>query len=144
MKTRTGSCLCGAVHYEVQGEPLVARICWCRVCQKISGNGTANAIFPAVAIVVSGELRCFSSAADSGNVIERHFCAVCGAHLFASSSARPQFRVLRLGTLDDPSSIKPTINMWTASAPDWACFDPAMESAAQQPSLPTAPTPPTS
>jgi len=133
--TRTGRCLCGAVSYRVSGEPLIARICWCRTCQKISGNGTANAIFPSAHIEVTGNLSCYVSQADSGNQISRHFCAGCGCHLFASSSASPQFRVVRLGTLDEPSSIKPQINMWTSSAPAWACLDPALQAETGQPQI---------
>lgn len=133
MHERTGSCLCGAVKYRVAGEALVARICWCRSCQKVSANGTVNAIFPGDAIVVSGDMACFASRADSGNEIFRYFCPACGCHLFATSSARPQLRVLRVGTLDDPSSIRPQLNIWTSSAPAWACLDPALAVEARQP-----------
>jgi hypothetical protein len=133
--------LCGAVRYKVSGEPLVARICWCRVCQKFSGNGTANAIFPTSAIEVAGSLGSFVSTADSGNEISRLFCQSCGCQLFASSAASPQFRVLRIGTLDDPSSIRPVANIWTSSAPTWACLDQGLKSEARQPA-PMAPRPP--
>ena len=133
MPKRAGSCLCGAVQYTVSAEPLISRICWCRVCQKFSGNGTANAIFPSSSIEATGTMSCFTSGADSGNQISRYFCPSCGSHLFASSSANPQFRVVRLGTLDDPSSIKPEINMWASSAPSWACLDATLKSEARQP-----------
>jgi hypothetical protein len=133
MPERTGECLCGSVRYTISGEPVTARICWCRTCQKISGNGTANAIFPTASITVTGELNRYTSTADSGNEITRYFCAVCGCHLLAASSARPQFRVVRLGTLADPSSITPAFNIWTASAPSWACLDPALKTVAGQP-----------
>ena len=136
MQERTGSCLCGAVQYQVSGEPLIARLCWCRVCQKISGNGTANAIFPSDAVTVTGAMGCYRSVADSGNEISRHFCVTCGCHLFASSAASPQFRVVRVGTLHDPSSIRPQLNMWAASAPAWACLDPALKREAGQPGSP--------
>lgn len=133
MLERTGRCLCGDVQYSVTGEPVVARICWCRVCRKISGNGTANAIFPSAAIHVTGTTSAFTSRADSGNDITRDFCPNCGTHLFASSSASPDFRVVRLGTLDEPSTIAPAINMWVSSAPIWACMDQALKSELQQP-----------
>lgn len=133
MTEREGRCLCGAVQYRVQGEPLVARICWCQVCQKISANGTVNAMFPTSALGVSGETAHYSSVADSGNVITREFCPRCGCHLYAGSSANPHVRVLRIGTLDDPSSVRPTLNIWTASAPAWACLDPALAMVAGQP-----------
>jgi hypothetical protein len=143
MSERTGKCLCGSVQYKVSGEPLIARICWCRTCQKISGNGTANAIFLSSSFEVTGSMSVYASRADSGNEISRFFCAACGCHLFASSAASPQFRSLRLGTLDDPSAIKPQINMWASSAPSWACLDPMLESRARQPAplQPASPPP---
>ena len=139
---RTGNCLCGAVEYRIAGEPLTSRICWCQVCQKISGNGTANAIFPSSAIEITGLLGCFTSTADSGNRISRYFCPSCGSHLFANSSAAPQFRVVRIGTLHDPSSIKPEVNIWSSSAPSWACMDQSLTLVAQQPAPPQEPARP--
>lgn len=35
--------------------------------------------------------------------------------------------VVRLGTLDEPSAVTPTANIWTASAPGWACINRALE-----------------
>jgi hypothetical protein len=92
------------------------------------------------ALTVSGRLAEHTKTADSGNDVIRQFCPTCGTHLFAKSSARPTFRVVRAGNLDDPSSVKPSLNIWTASAPNWACLDPALERTEQQP-LPSKPTP---
>ena len=55
---------------------------------------------------------------------------------FAKSSNRPDFRVVRAGNLDDPSSIQPSMNIWAASAPGWACLDPALEREERQPMPP--------
>jgi hypothetical protein len=44
--------------------------------------------------------------------------------------------VVRAGTLDDPSAIRPTANIWAASAPAWACLDPALERVDRQPAPP--------
>lgn len=140
MTDLTGGCLCGAVRYTVSASPLIARICWCRTCQKISANGTANAIFPAASIEATGPLACFASRADSGNEISRYFCPTCGCHLFGASSATPQFRVVRLGTLDDPNAVKPQMNIWTSSAPEWACLDSALKAEPRQPPPPKAAT----
>ena len=133
MTERTGHCLCGAVRFTLLGEPTTARICWCRDCQHISGNGTVNMIYPAEALSFTGTLSEYVSTADSGNAITRQFCPSCGSQLFAKSSARPQFRVVRVGNLDDPSSVKPSANIWAASAPGWACMDANIEQVAQQP-----------
>jgi hypothetical protein len=136
MTERTGGCLCGEVRYRLTAEPIVARICWCHDCQHIAGNGTANAIFPAANIEITGSVSEYVSMADSGNYITRRFCSLCGCHLFADSSGRPGFSVVRLGTLDDPSSIKPQANIWSGSAPSWACLDASIPRFEQQPPPP--------
>ena len=127
MTERTGRCLCGAVSFTLAAEPLAARICWCRDCQHLSGNGTVNLLVAAEAFTVSGTLAEHSKTAASGNLVTRQFCPNCGTHIFAKSSARPQFRVVRAGNLDEPSSIRPGVNIWASSAPDWACLDPELE-----------------
>jgi hypothetical protein len=40
--TLTGSCLCGAVHYEISGEPTRFYHCHCRRCRKATGTGHAT------------------------------------------------------------------------------------------------------
>jgi len=133
MIARTGRCLCGQVRYRLNADPVVARICWCRDCQRIAANGTANAVFPSAALEVHGSLNAYTSTADSGNQVSRRFCPQCGCHLFADSTGRPQLTVVRTGTLDDPSSIRPTANIWSTSAPAWACLDAALERLDHQP-----------
>jgi hypothetical protein len=39
----------------------------------------------------------------------------------------------------DPSSIKPTANIWSASAPAWACLNPGLERIERQPLPPQPP-----
>ncbi len=140
MTERTGGCLCGQVRYRLTAEPLAARICWCKDCQHLASNGTVNAIFPTAAIEITGTTDEYTSAADSGNHVRRRFCPRCGSHLFADSTGRPNLTVVRVGTLDDPSSVKPTANIWSSSAPKWACLDTALERIERQPP-PPKPTP---
>lgn len=141
MSERTGRCLCGAVTFKLSAEPLATRICWCRDCQHLAANGTVNVLVPAESLVIAGALSEHIMKADSGNQITRQFCPRCGTHLFAKSSGRPQFRVVRTGNLDDPSSVRPGVNIWAASAPGWACLDPALERVERQP-LPPGSAPP--
>ena len=35
----TGGCACGAIRYEISGEPMVSNDCQCRDCQRRSGTG---------------------------------------------------------------------------------------------------------
>lgn len=139
MNEKTGGCLCGQVRYRISGDPLAARICWCRDCQRLAANGTVNAVFPTAGIEVSGTVSQYRRIADSGSEITRLFCPQCGSHLLATSSARPGFTVVRIGTLDDPSAIRPSMNIWAGSAPAWACLDPALERIERQPAPPARP-----
>ncbi len=137
MKELIGRCLCGAVSYRIFAEPVVTRVCWCRACQHIAANGTVNVVVPTAGLESSGQLSDYLSIADSGNEIRRRFCPRCGSHLFANSSVRPQFTVVRAGTLDDPSAVRPAMNIWASSAPQWACLDGNLERVAQQPPPPS-------
>jgi hypothetical protein len=141
MKELTGRCLCGAVRYRITAEPIVARVCWCRDCQRIASNGTVNVLVPTSGLESTGELGEYLSIADSGNEMRRRFCPSCGSHLFANTSARPQFTVVRAGTLDDPSAVRPAMNIWASSAPVWACLDEDLERIDRQPSPPPPPPP---
>ena len=126
MTHRAGSCLCGAVSFLFASEPLATRICWCRDCQHLSANGTVNLLIPVDELTITGVLSEHSKTADSGNEVTREFCPKCGTHLFAKSSARPHLRIVRAGNLNEPSSIHPKINIWSESAPSWACLDPTL------------------
>jgi hypothetical protein len=139
MANYTGRCLCGNVSYSIAAESVTSRICWCRDCQRISSNGTVNAVFPSQAIEIQGPLSEYASTAESGNHIRRRFCPSCGSHLFADSSGRPGLTVVRLGTLDNPSLIKPMANIWCASAPTWACLDVTLARVEHQPLPPQTP-----
>jgi hypothetical protein len=130
----SGGCLCGAVRYRIRAAPIITRVCWCRLCQYIgAGSGTVNTCFPADAVEAHGALSDFESTADSGNRMHRRFCPVCGTHLFSAAEARPNLIFVRAGTLDDPNVAQPAMTIWTAQAPDWACFDPRLPNVPGQP-----------
>ena len=123
-----GGCLCGAVRYTIAAEPLGARMCWCRDCQRIaSGSATVNVLFLEEAVAITGDLALFTMIADSGNTVERGFCKVCGAQIY-SRTVTPKGLPMRVraGTLDDPALMAPQYHIWTDSAPSWAALDPAL------------------
>ncbi len=122
-----GGCLCGQARYRIDAAPGLSRLCWCRDCQHLSSNGTVNVMFPTDRIEITGRLAEHRRTADSGNTVTRRFCPECGSHLFSDSSGRVGLTVVRVGTLDDPSSVTPTANIWARSAPAWACMDTALQ-----------------
>lgn len=135
----TGSCACGQVTIAIAGEPVIARQCWCRQCQRAAGGGpTHNAMFRTEDLTIEGTLSTHSYVAASGNTITQSFCVACGSPLMGQSDGRPQFRVIRLGALDEPHGIRPQMAIWTDDAPDWAVIDPALEQHPRQPPPPAS------
>ena len=63
----TGGCLCGALRYRAEGEPLFQGLCHCRNCQRISGAGHVGLVcFAEDAVTVEGETRSYASTGGSG------------------------------------------------------------------------------
>ncbi|RZK00995.1 MAG: aldehyde-activating protein [Novosphingobium sp.] len=138
----SGRCSCGAVTLTIAGAPITARQCWCRQCQQIAAGGpTHNAMFATQDVTIHGDLSGHEYVAASGNTITQSFCTACGTPVMGQSSARPQFRVIRLGTLDTPHDVKPLMAIWTEDAPAWAVIDPALEQFPRQPPPPSIPEP---
>lgn len=136
----TGGCLCRAVRYRVTAPPITARACWCRLCQYLGAGGpTVNVAFPSDAVAIDGELRDYAGVADSGNVMHRRFCPVCGTQVTSAAESRPHLLFLRVGTLDDPEIARPAMTIWTSAAPSWACIDARLPSVAGQPPPAVAP-----
>jgi hypothetical protein len=132
--TITGGCLCGAVRYTVDVEARATRVCWCRDCQYLAaGSATVNLVFEASAVTLTGPLRDYSSLADSGNRMHRQFCERCGTPVTSAAEARPHLLILRAGTLDDPELAKPSLTIWTDSAPSWACINETLPKTPRQP-----------
>ena len=129
-----GGCLCGAVRFTIDAEPMLARLCWCRLCQSLAaGNATVNVVFPSDKVAVEGDVRWYESIAESGNRMERGFCPACGTPLFSRSDARPHLLIARAGALDDPELLAPQGTIWTEEAPSWAHIDPDLPHFSRQP-----------
>jgi hypothetical protein len=129
-----GGCLCGAVRYESSAAPLIARVCWCRLCQYLgAGSGTVNVCFQTASLSVQGAVTDYVSIADSGNVLHRRFCPACGTPMFSAAESRPHLVFVRAGTLDDPEVARPAMTIWTSTAPSWACIADELPRVERQP-----------
>jgi hypothetical protein len=130
----SGRCLCGAVTFQIDAEPISARACWCRLCQYIgAGSGTVNVAFRSEAVTITGKLGDLEGVADSGTRMHRQLCPACGTHLFSRAESRPHLVFIRAGALDDPEIARPVATIWTVEAPSWACFDPDLPQLEGQP-----------
>jgi hypothetical protein len=121
----TGGCLCGAIRYSCDADPIAGYLCHCRDCQRASGGPFAACVLvPADALhIVQGTPRRYERRSDAGNPVIREHCGDCGTPLFSSSRVRPDWRVIRLGSLDDPGTVEPRLHIWVDSAQPWALPD---------------------
>lgn len=117
----TGSCLCGAVRYEVTGEPQRALNCCCKDCRKAGGGLFHYGIVIAEDDfkLLSGQLSAYETTADSGNKITRYFCPTCGSGIYNDPSVLPGIVVLRGGSVDEGALLPPTIELFAESKPEW-------------------------
>lgn len=131
MTNLKGRCFCGHVSFQVSAEPISFVLCHCRDCQYVSGGGPACVlVVPKDSLhIESGEetIRDFSSLADSGRKVTRHFCPTCGTQMFETLEADATIRLVKSGTLDDASSLTVDATVWTASSQPWAHIDAATE-----------------
>lgn len=136
----TGRCNCGSVTLSIEGEPIATRQCWCRQCQKIAAGGaTHNAMFPTEAVTIQGERAESHYVAASGNTLTQEFCPGCGTHVLGRSSARPQFRTIRMGMLDAGHGLAPSMAIWLDDAPSYAVVPEGLETWPRQPPAPVLP-----
>lgn len=118
MASFTGGCLCGAVTYVVAGEPINMWNCHCDDCRKATGASFATNVLVKLddLTLQKGQLSSFQHSADSGNTMTKEFCSHCGSQLFNSSSGRPGIKVVRVGSIDDASFVRPKANMYASRA----------------------------
>jgi hypothetical protein len=125
----TGGCLCGAVRYEAEGEPTLSGHCYCADCRKASGSGFIPFMgFPSRAVRFSGQPRQFTSKAANGGNAVRNFCSVCGGLVFGGEVGKDDSHTIYAGSLDDPSTFRPSIAIFTRNRPAWAVIPPGFTS----------------
>lgn len=116
-----GSCLCGAIRYTCDSDPLFTAVCHCTTCQK--STGTAFSVVVGVkksSLKITGEtLKTYEATGDSGHPTYRHFCSRCGSTLYAEMGLRPGLACIKAGTLDNPSSLKPQMHVYWRDHQPW-------------------------
>lgn len=113
-----GGCQCGAVRYEVSGEPVYTALCHCSDCRKSSGAPmVAWAAFTRDNFnLMQGDVTTFNS---SGAAM-RSFCPTCGSGVFYRNEQNlPGLVDIQSATLDDPEALVPQIHVQTAERLHW-------------------------
>ena len=116
----TGGCLCGALRYRAEGEPLFQGLCHCRNCQRLGGGGHVGVLcFDAANVTVEGATRPYATTGGSGRTATRFSCPTCHSIVYGTAEVMPGLINLYAGSLDDTSVFKPQIAIFTRSRPPW-------------------------
>jgi hypothetical protein len=111
-----GSCLCGAVHFEVDGELQAPDACHCTKCRKQSGHFWVSTNVPRVDLTIHGadKLTWFQSSES----VRRGFCSVCGSALFWEPLEK-DFISVAMGAFEAPTETKIAMHIYVANKGDY-------------------------
>ena len=115
----TGSCLCGQVRFEIEGEFEHFFLCHCEHCRKDTGSAHAANLFSSSASLkwLSGAER-ISTFNLPGTRHVRSFCSTCGSAL-PYQQADGALLAVPAGSLDSKVSIRPNAHLFTSSRANW-------------------------
>jgi hypothetical protein len=121
-----GGCACGAVRYRMSGPPMFVHCCHCRDCQRQTGSAfVINALYEAARVeLLSAPPARFEMPTDSGRPHGVYRCPTCGTALWSEYGGVDKVRFMRVGTLDDPGAIAPTVHIYTRSKQPWVGLPP--------------------
>jgi hypothetical protein len=111
-----GSCLCGAVRFEVAAELPAPDACHCTQCRKWSGHYFASTDVPREALAVQGEehVTWYPSSAK----VRRGFCSICGSSLFWDPLHR-DWTAIAMGAFEAPTGTRMDKHIFTADKGDY-------------------------
>ena len=117
-----GSCLCGAIQYQLTQKPGWAHHCHCSRCRKVRGAAFAtNAFVPLDAFAYTrGEDRLRSYKPPEAERFTHVFCEVCGSSLPFRNTLGGRV-IIPMGSLDDDPGHAPTrTSSWDPKRPGFA------------------------
>ncbi|MEZ8142904.1 GFA family protein [Enterovibrio sp. FF113] len=117
-----GSCLCGAVQYEVEALSSPIMHCSCNTCRKAhaAAFNTCAAVKPEDFRWLKGEEKLSQFESSPGKL--RKFCSVCGSQLISTKEGMP-FHVLRVACLDDDPQQTPALRIWKSHEVSWMNYE---------------------
>lgn len=116
-----GSCLCGAVRFELRGPLRDVVLCHCAMCRKTHGHIGAytNAPGQSLRMIEARGLKWY----ESSSFARRGFCGECGASVFWERIHGDVISVAA-GVLDAPTGLTTTLQIFTDDAGDYYEIDP--------------------
>lgn len=112
----TGSCLCGAVRFEVSCPLPGPDACHCTTCRRWTGHVLVSTDLPRAAVTIHGAENVSWFA--SSQKVRRGFCATCGSTLFWDPIHRDVLAIA-MGAFDLPTNTRLAINVNVAEKGDY-------------------------
>jgi hypothetical protein len=111
-----GSCLCGAVRFEVMGDLSEPDACHCSQCRKQSGHFFASSDVPRSTVTIHGgeNITWFRSSEK----VRRGFCATCGSSLFWDPIQR-DWIAIAMGAFEQPTGTRLAKHIFVADKGDY-------------------------
>ena len=119
-KKITGSCLCGAVCFEVEDNFHQLNLCHCDQCQRATGSAHASNLFTDPNNIRWTKGKDYVKRFDvPGRSISNAFCSVCGSGLpYVSKTGKSL--IVQAGTLNDAITSNPRVrNIFWSERADW-------------------------
>jgi hypothetical protein len=116
-----GSCLCGAVRFEVTPPSLFCAHCHCSMCRRAHGAGY---------VTWFGVERSQLEVTDGAQLLARYrssekglrsFCSVCGSTLFFETADRPDHVDVVLANMHDDIDLEPQMHVHFSDRVPWVC-----------------------
>ena len=116
----TGSCLCGAVEYQITGNMEIFQYCHCSRCRKFTGSAHASNLFvsPEQFTWLKGEELVVNFLPEETKYFATAFCKKCGSSLPWKSKGS-EVIIVPAGTLDKSPGIEPIQNIFFESRAEW-------------------------
>ena len=117
----TGHCYCGAVSFEVTGQPDWVGHCHCESCRRASGAVMSSfAGFRPGQVVFGGAMPERFTTPDG---VTRSFCGRCGSAVAFEYDRTPNEIHLQLGLFDDLEKLPAQSHSFVAEKPSWLHAD---------------------
>ena len=115
----TGSCLCGAVRFEIRGTIHNIVHCHCSRCRKAQGSAFAtNGIVLASDFeFLAGQENLTGYESSPGQT--KFFCKTCGSPIISQTLARPGQVRVRLGSIESDIEERPMAHIFATSKANW-------------------------
>src|ERR1700733_12311050 len=115
-----GSCLCGAVAFEMTGTPTRVNHCHCSRCRKARGTANATNLFVPLAGVhyLRGQDQLTFYKPPEAKTFAHVFCKICGASMPRLDESR-QIAIVPMGSFDEDPGVRPERHIFVDSRAAW-------------------------